>query len=139
MIPDFNENGYLPKGIHMATMNEIKQRFGISTPKRKDLFKGFKSLVNLLHKHKKKIKKLLLNGSFVTNKESPGDLDCVLIVKDDFDFCSPEARQLLDAKRLFNADVVTFMEQDVNRYRRFIDFFGHDRSRRPKGLVEVIL
>lgn len=139
MIPDFNENGYLPKGIHIATMKEIKQRFGMSTTKRRDLFKRFKSLVNLLRKHKKNIKILLLNGSFVTNKESPEDLDCVLIVKDDFDFCSPEARQLLDAKRLFNTDVVTFTEQDVNWYRRFINFFGHDRSQMPKGLVEVIL
>lgn len=28
MIPDFNEHGYLPPGIHRATPAEIEERFG---------------------------------------------------------------------------------------------------------------
>ena len=28
MIPDFNHNGYLPPGIHPATIDEIAARFG---------------------------------------------------------------------------------------------------------------
>ncbi len=28
MIPPFEENGYLPPGIHRATINEIEARFG---------------------------------------------------------------------------------------------------------------
>jgi len=54
MIPDFNENGYLPKGIHIASINEVEKRFGKSSSKRKELFKGFKSLVNLLRSIKRK-------------------------------------------------------------------------------------
>jgi hypothetical protein len=28
MIPPFNENGYLPPGIHLASLDEIAERFG---------------------------------------------------------------------------------------------------------------
>ena len=28
MIPPFNENGYLPPGIHKASLEEIAERFG---------------------------------------------------------------------------------------------------------------
>jgi hypothetical protein len=28
MIPDFNEWGYLPAGIHLAPLDEIEARFG---------------------------------------------------------------------------------------------------------------
>jgi len=139
MIPKFNEKGYLPKGIHKATLNEIKQRFGRNSPKRKELFKGLQSLVQLLHKHQGTLKELLLNGSFATNKELPGDLDCILVVKEDFDFNSPEAEQLQNAKKLFNVHLFTFIEEDVIRYRKLADFFGHDRDGKPKGLVGVIL
>jgi len=139
MIPKFNKDGYLPKGIHRAIINEIKRRFGSSSSKRKELFKGFPKLIKLLRKHKKSIKKILLNGSFVTSKELPGDLDCILIVKNDFNFSSPEAKQLQSAKKLFNVHLFTFIEEDVVRYHRLIDFFGHDQDKKSKGLLEVIL
>ncbi len=139
MLPEFNANGYLPKGVYKATLREIKQRFGSNASKRKELFKGLQSLIKLLRKHEKCIERFLLNGSFVTDKNSPKDFDCILIVKNDFDFSSPEAKQLLAAKGLFNAHIFTFTEEDVSRIRRLIDFFGHDRNRKAKGLVEVIL
>lgn len=134
-----NKDGYLPKGIHKATLNEIKQRFGSSSSKRKELFKGFQSLVQLLRKHKGDIKEFLLNGSFVTNKELPKDFDCILIVKKDFDFNSPEVKQLRRSKELFNGHILTAIEEDTIECHRLIDFFGHDRDRKPKGLVGVIL
>jgi hypothetical protein len=28
MIPEFDERGYLPPGLHRATLEEIQQRFG---------------------------------------------------------------------------------------------------------------
>ena len=139
MVPKFNANGYLPKGVHKATLSEIKQRFGSSASKRKELFKGFQTLVKLLRKHEKYIERFLLNGSFVTDKNSPKDFDCILIVKNDFDFSSPEAKQLLAAKWLFNAHIFTFTEEDVSRISKLTDFFGRDRDRKAKGLVEVML
>ena len=45
MIPKFNKDGYLPTGIHKATVKEIRQRFGSETPKREELFGKFKNLI----------------------------------------------------------------------------------------------
>ena len=139
MIPKLNEDGYLPKGIHKATLEEIKQRFGSSSSERKELFKGLQSLVQLLRKHKGNIKRFLLNGGYVASGESPKDFDCILIVQMDFDFGSPEAEKLRAAKELFGAHLFIFTEKDVSRYHRLVDFFGHDRDQKPKGLVEVVL
>ncbi len=139
MIPKSNKDGYLPKGIHKATLNEIKERFGSSSLEPKELFEGSQSLVQLLHKHKKSIKRFLLNGSFVVSGESPKDFDCILIVRMDFAFGSPEAEKLRAAKELFGAHLFIFTEKDVSRYHRLVDFFGHDRDQKPKGLAEVIL
>lgn len=140
MIPKLNKYGLLPKGIHKATLEEIKQTFGSNSAKRKELFKGFQMLVQLLRKHKRSIKKFLLNGSFVTDKESPRDYDCILVVKKDFNFDSPEAEKLKDAKKLFYAHNFTCMEENLDRFHRLINLFGYEKyTERPKGLVEVIL
>ena len=139
MIPNLNNNGYLTKGIHKSTLKEIKQRFGTSSLKRKELFKGFQNLVQLLHRHKTSIKTFLLNGSFVTAKESPGDYDCILVVKANCEFSLEEIRQLDTAKEVFDAHLLVFSEEDVDGYHGFVKFFGHDQVLRPKGLLEVIL
>lgn len=34
MIPDFDEFGYLPPGIHAATLDEVVARFGSGSPER---------------------------------------------------------------------------------------------------------
>jgi len=140
MIPNFNKHGLLPKGIHKATIEEIKHKFGSSSAKRKELFIGFQKLIQLLYNQKRSIKSFLLDGSFVTNKESPGDYDCILVVKRDFNFDSPEAKKLLNAKELFYAHNFTCMEEDLDQYYRLFDLFSHEKyTERPKGLVEVIL
>lgn len=139
MIPRFNKDGYLHKGIHKATLNEVKQRFGSNSSEREELFKGFQSLVQLLHKHRGSIKRFLVDGSFVTNKESPGDFDCILIVKMDFDFGSSAAEQIRCSKELFNGHILVAMEEDAVECHRIIDFFSHDRDGKSKGLLEVIL
>ncbi len=40
MIPPFNKNGYLKKGIHKATLAEIGKRFGSSSSKRRESLFG---------------------------------------------------------------------------------------------------
>jgi len=139
MIPDFNKYGYLNRGIYQASLDEIEKRFGCDSLNRCELFKKLQSVIKLLLKHKGDIIKFLINGSFVTDKEEPGDIDCILLIKDSFDFNSKEATQLKDAKKLFNIHLFIHTESDYAYHQRRISFFGHDRNKIPKGLVEVIL
>ena len=72
MIPEFEKEGYLPPGIHLTTIDEFEKRFVYSI-KRKDQFSCLIKLINDL----KSIgcKSIYIDGSFVTNKRIPGDID----------------------------------------------------------------
>ncbi|EOA60575.1 hypothetical protein K8P02_16655 [Bacteroides nordii] len=72
MIPEFNEDGYLPPGIYEASFEEVKNRFGFSW-KRQKLLQGMSFLLEqcrILH-----CDILYLDGSFVTKKLNPNDYD----------------------------------------------------------------
>lgn len=62
----------LPPGIYDATMEEIEQRFANNEVRRK-LFDGFKRGVQVLRDAGCKV--VFLDGSYVTEKENPGDFD----------------------------------------------------------------
>jgi hypothetical protein len=139
MIPQFRVNGYLPPGIHKATLREFEKRFCEQTAERRELFVKFGNLLSLLEKHKNMILHIIIDGSFVTLKPNPGDMDIILILAKDFDFESPEALRLQRAKAVFNIHLVPLLEEMQSEIRSWTDFFGHDRERRPRGLVEVII
>ena len=62
----------LPPGIHDATMNEVKQRYAFNF-ERMRLLRGFEAGVNALQRAG--CVAVFLNGSFVTEKSTPGDFD----------------------------------------------------------------
>ena len=138
-IPDFNRYGYLPKGIYKATVHEIKERFGKSSERREQLFENFLEVVTIVKKIRKTIDRFFLDGSFVTEKEHPGDIDCILIIKVGFDLDSDEATRLHNAKELFNCHMLIAEEGDRELIRKHINFFSHDNDEKPKGLLEVLL
>ena len=76
MIPDFVDVGgpwkVLPPGVHNATLEEVAARFATSGH-RKRLFFGFRNGVEALRKAG--CRKILLDGSFITEKPMPGDFD----------------------------------------------------------------
>ncbi|MFH1940445.1 MAG: hypothetical protein ABIK21_09910 [bacterium] len=138
-IPQLNKCGYLPKGIHKATIQQIKERFGKSSERRKELFGNFLAVVELVKKIRKTVVHFFLDGSFVTAKEHPGDIDCIIIIKNNFDIEAKEAIQLHNATELFNCHIL-FAEQDDKRLKKeYIDFFSYDINEIPKGLLEVAL
>lgn len=78
MIPDFNERGYLPPGIHRALLTEIEERFGRATEIRRAQMQSLDWLVDLAKRAG--IERLIINGSFVTDVFEPNDVDCVLLM-----------------------------------------------------------
>lgn len=72
MIPVYDKRGNLPPGVHPATWEEIINRYGYNTERRKQL-KGLKAALDNL-----KVagcKKAYLDGSFITKKKDPDDYD----------------------------------------------------------------
>lgn len=72
MLPDFDDCGNLPRGVHDATWDEIVQRFGW-TSGRCELLDGLKAALEPLRQAG--CRRVFINGSFVTDKDEPGDID----------------------------------------------------------------
>ena len=82
MIPVFNADGYLPPGIHPATLEEVAARVGQESELRQAQMESLRRFVDLARRAG--VKRLVVNGSFVTDKWEPNDVDCVLLIGPDF-------------------------------------------------------
>lgn len=142
MIPDFRDDGYLPTGLHLATHAEIASRFGVATNQRRRLtllLRRWIELSRLIQANR-----FFVDGSFVTDKTEPNDVDAVVWLPEDF------------AKRVSRGDVEAleletmlltrrpeelFAAEDRRDWEDWLEFFSRTREPdgRRKGLVEVVL
>jgi hypothetical protein len=133
MIPDFNEQGYLPAGIHRAALAEIEERFARTTEIRRAQVQSLYWLVDLARKAG--IERLIVNGSFVTDVFEPNDVDCVLLVG------TGPLRDRQAFRELRKG--LPFIHMQLVRQRRFHRLvnmtFATDRRGNAKGMVEVVL
>ena len=72
MLPDFNQEGLLPPGIHAAEWNELLLRFGYNL-RRMHLLTGLRAVLESLKNAG--CRTAYIDGSFVTYKEHPNDFD----------------------------------------------------------------
>src|SRR2546428_848981 len=87
MLPFFNEHGDLPAGIHDCTLEEVQSRFGSfqTTDRRPQFWRRFMEFFSEV-KSTRMVIAVLLNGSFVTAKPNPNDIDLILVVATTHDF-----------------------------------------------------
>lgn len=79
-IPDFIDNYFLPPGEHLTSLQETEKRFAHTTQSREKVWQCFTSLWNRLLQFGIKPKAMLIDGSFVTGRKDPGDVDCAILV-----------------------------------------------------------
>ena len=85
MIPDFIEGGILPPGIHEANIDEITQRYGgVNSLKSLRRLKLIKSLKEFLQFIKSYAIEIYIDGSFITSKLSPNDVDVFVVLSASF-------------------------------------------------------
>jgi hypothetical protein len=132
MIPEFNDDGYLPPGIHPATLDEIEERFGRESELRRAQMQSLQWLVELARKAG--ILRIVLNGSFVTDAYEPNDVDCALLTGQGFPRDADAADTLEDGLPFLD---IAILEHDD--FLRLVEvFFAADRYFATKGMVEVI-
>jgi len=132
MIPNFNDEGYLPLGIHRATLEEIAARFGQESEVRQVQMESLRWLVDLAWRTG--VQRIVVNGSFVTDKLEPNDVDCVLLIGPDFPRDATAEAELLSGLPFVNMELV-----DMEAFLQFTEkTFATDRNLVPKGMVEVI-
>ena len=136
-IPEFVD-GRLPLGIHRATPLEILERFCVTSHKRASLADPLQELISIAQVAGAWA--LYLNGSFVTAKEDPQDVDAVLVHAIGFDPEGPLAGRLRALHRDFEFDIEQVAPNDTETRDHLLEqFFATDRDGNRRGLVEVIL
>lgn len=132
MIPAFNEHGYLPLGVHRATLEEIEERFGRESDMRRVQMESLRWLVELARRAG--ALRIVVNGSFIADVYEPNDVDCALLIAPDYP-TNPTADEELQGGLPF-IDVQYLIEQPFESFVQ--TFFGADRQGIPKGFIEVM-
>ena len=138
MIPGFDPGGNLPPGVHATTWALFVARFGI-TDHRRRLISGLKRALDSLKRAG--CLRTYIDGSFVTDKERPGDYDAC------WDPIGVNAALLdpvllnFDNQRLLQK-IVFYGELFPSRWpangagQRFLEFFQTDKNTgSEKGIV----
>jgi len=141
-IPPLQEDGFLPPGLHPAEMDEIEDRFGRNTPRRQEFCERLRMFVDLAQ-HCGALR-MFVNGSFVTAKAKPGDVDVVIWLGAKYfellkqaDKKAIRLEEVLDTREPEEAFSV-FEEVDWNDWINFFSLI-REHPNKHKGLVEVKL
>jgi hypothetical protein len=141
-IPEFRQDGYLPEGIHRCGEAEAIFRFGSGGRTRRRLAIRVRRWCELGRGIG--AEKLLLDGSFVTSKQDPADVDAVLFLPRSFQQLlerSEPAALELEEMLMTRQPAELFGAEDESDWQRWVQFFNRTREAdgRRKGLVEVTL
>src|SRR5947209_4905049 len=128
MIPAFNDDGYLPAGVHRATLDEVAARFGQETELRRVQIQSLGWLVDLARRAGPL--RLIVNVSFVTDRPEPNDVDCVLLIGAAFPRDAEAEKELLDGLPFVELKIV-----GPEDFALFVErIFASDRLAVPKGM-----
>ena len=146
-IPALNEEGLLPAGLHECTLEELRVLFGRfqGNDVRGRLFAQLAGLMGELMRCEL-VAAVVVDGSFVTAKPAPNDIDLLFALKPGHDWTADlgafdyrlVSRQAL--RRRFGFDVLVAVEGSA-AYEDYIQFFTRVRSQpgARKGLLRIKL
>jgi hypothetical protein len=133
MIPPFNDSGFLPPGIHPATLTEIVERFGQSSELRRVQMDSVRWMVDLAIQAG--VQRIVLNGSFTTDIMEPNDVDCVLLFTP-----GKRASRAVLRKLHIGFPFLSIALVDQPDFDDLVGgLFASDRYGQPKGIIEVTL
>jgi hypothetical protein len=142
MIPGFQDDGFLPPGVHWSSLNEIRIRLG-TNPHRRQLLAGLTEALKELAAAG--CSTAYIDGSFVSAKNLPADYDACwdlrgvdpqLLDPVFLDFSDGRAAQ----KRRFMGEFFPAQLPEGASGRAFLEFFQMDKDTgKPKGILAVDL
>ncbi|MBI3417356.1 MAG: hypothetical protein HY043_18850 [Verrucomicrobia bacterium] len=146
-IPALNSDGFLTAGVFNCSLAEVRERFGSfqGSDTRPRLFERLEVLVAAMQRSGL-FETLVLDGSFVTDKPAPNDIDLVAVLRPghNFERDLPMSEYALVSRamlrRRFGFDVV-IAERDSHLYESYVEFFSRVRENPAarKGLLRLTL
>lgn len=146
-IPAPNADGFLPTGVFDCSLAEVRARFGSfqGNDSRPRLFARLEELIAAMQRSGL-FEEVLLDGSFVSTKPAPNDIDLVAVLRPghDFERDLPMSEYALVSRtmlrRRFAFDIIV-AERDSQLYKTYVEFFSRVRENPEarKGLLRLML
>lgn len=143
-LPDCEETGDLPVGVHRAKLREVLERFGGERGLRGRASRRLVHVYESAHSTKH-LQHFIIFGSYVTASPEPNDVDVVLVMGDTFHLgeCPVEARGLFDhavAQARYGASVFWIRPGLLinDSLDEFIGAWQRKRDGSKRGIVEVV-
>ena len=142
-LPEFNETGDLPTGVHEASLADTVERFGTSSDRRRLVARRLERIYQIAV-HTGHLARFVVFGSFVTDKHEPNDVDVFMIMDDNFDMGSlvGEARLLFvnhgTAQDHFGASVFWIRRTvAIGGEQAAIEDWQIKRDGNERGIIEI--
>ena len=143
VIPEFDENGNLPPGVHFCEWEEFVERFGTNALRLR-LIQGLQIAMEQLKAAG--CRTIYINGSFVTIKADPGDFDaCWDREEVDIYYLRIQAPRLLNhydragQKAKYRGEIFP-SDQPIGNYGMdSFELFQRDRKQNKKGIIAIDL
>jgi hypothetical protein len=141
MIPEFTEEGLLPPGIYETDLKELNEKMGWSR-RRFVLLEGLERALELMTASG--VRRVYLDGSFVTDKDRPNDIDgCYDLAPgataEELEAMAPIFPPSPDnrakAKELYGIDFFPAAATELGSGQPFLRFFQKDRQGRERGIL----
>jgi hypothetical protein len=143
VLPRLTEDGCLPEGVHEASLAELGDRFGRQSAARRRLFNGLTRAIENLREAG--VRRVYVDGSFVTDKQVPNDVDGCWEANVDVDLGKLE-EVFLDfggrrrrMKEKYGVDFFPCSYTEGDTRKAFLGFFQVDKEGRAKGIVAIEL
>ncbi len=140
-IPTLQANGELPSGEHQAYLKEVESVFGSSNDHRKLLMRRLREASRNFELSG--VRTIWVNGSFVTDKENPNDIDGC------WEYTQSVNTETLDTvflqgsrkamKEKYGLDFFIANIIEAGSGLPFPKFFQINRNGEPKGILVVTL
>ena len=139
---NFGRDGYLPEVLFLASEAEFTFRFGTQSRRRQRLIHRVRRWIELAKLVR--AMRLFIDGSFITAKPEPNDVDAVVLLSNDFEMqiaANSEAAMELEEMLLTRRPEEIFAAENDTDWNDWIEFFSRTREPdgRRKGLVEIAL
>jgi len=143
MIPEFDENGNLPPGVHFCDWQEFVERFGTNDTRRR-MIAGLQLAITQLKAAG--CRTIYINGSFVTIKPNPQDFDaCYDNETVDIEYLRINAPRLLNhydragQKAKYRGEIFPSQQPIGNYGINSFELFQRDRQQNVKGIIAIDL
>ncbi|WP_370324526.1 hypothetical protein [Euzebya sp.] len=156
-LPEFDDDGMLPPGLHRATVDEVRaalvEAFTTSTT-RTAIHSFWQDRRAAVREHVDVVGEWL-DGSFTSDKPDPADLDLITIIDGPSFDAAPRHRRQVVASLVAGTTTEAFWACDANVLVHYPDddlaagrtavaagcwaaYFGHTREGRACGIVELL-